>query len=372
MLSKVTSAVSVRQKRTIAKQEWAMEKMLGVVWLVLAGVSSLLAQEPSCLQHTLIGHDKMIFHVAFSPDGRTLASGSPQKARLWDVATGKNTATLDDAGFVCSVAFSQDGRLLALSTAYGEQGTVKLWDVATRKNTAILKTYNFGSFMTFGLDGKTLLWADNMVYDPDSKTWVEPRQTTIKRWDIGADKNTSICSICKSEEGFRMVVALAFSPDGKTLAARDDKGIIEIWNMTTGKNTATLFDNTGSGPFSVAFSPDGKTIASGGADKTIKFWDVITGKDTAATLRGHSAEVFSVAFSPDGKTLASCGYEKTVKLWDVATGKNIANLDTGSIAVNCVVFSPDGKTLASAGHDGTIKLWNVAMLEKGPKGSGVF
>jgi WD40 repeat protein len=353
-----------------------MKQVLGSFWIALVAVSFLSAQEPK-LQNTIVAHDKPVFSVAFSPDGQVLASGSLREAKLWDVATGKNTATLDDAGLVRFVAFSPDSRKLALSTAQGEQGTIKLWDMAIGKNTATLQTYNAGSFMAFGLDSKTLVWTDDRILSADGKTWMHAHQTIIKRWDIGMDKSTPICSICKeenppSEPGMksggvlRMVVALAFSPDGKTIASRDNNGLTEIWDMPTCKKTVTFSENSNYGAFSVAFSPDGKTLALARGRKTllsksgeellIDLRDVATGKNIA-TLRGHSAEVFSVAFSPDGKTLASCGYEPTVKLWNVATGKNIANMDTGSKAVNQVVFSPDGKTLASAGHDGTIKLW---------------
>ncbi|MCD4726503.1 MAG: WD40 repeat domain-containing protein [Pirellulales bacterium] len=358
------------------------QQILGLVWAALAVGSPLSAQELK-LQNTIIAHDKPVFCVAFSPDGCVLASASLREAKLWDVATGKNITTLDDAGLVRFVAFSPDGSMLALSTMQGGQGTIKLWDVATRKNTATLETYDGNSFMVFGLDGKTLLWTDDRILAPDGKTRTQAHHTTIKRWDIGTGNNTSICSVCKNVPGaeeemsVRMVVALVFSPNGKTLAARDNEGAIEIWDMATCKKSSTFSANVNYSAFSVAFSPDGKTLAvarglknltsKAGEETIIDLRDVATGKNTT-TFRGHSAEVFSVVFSPDGNTLASCGYEKTIKLWDAATGKSIANLDTGSKAVNQVVFSPDGKTLASAGHDGTIKLWDVVEKRRGGGG----
>ena len=123
------------------------------------------------------------------------------------------------------------------------------------------------------------------------------------------------------------VVAVAFSPDSKTLASASYDGTLKLWDMTTGKERATLGEYKGC-LGCVAFSPDGKTLASGAIGspvyfpdlKNVKLWDVATGK-VRTTLKGHEGFVHSVAFSPDGKTLASVSGDKTVKLWDVATDK---------------------------------------------------
>ena len=149
--------------------------------------------------------------------------------------------------------------------------------------------------------------------------------------------------------------SVAFSPDGKTLAAGSGDKTVRLWDVETGKLLRTL---TGHGDVvrSVAFSPDGKTLASGSIDKTLRLWDVRTG-NLAATLKGHSLK--SLAFSPDGQTLASGGHDKTVQLWDVARKEQRALLKGHTGCIEGIAFSPDGKTVASSSEDSTVRLWDV-------------
>ncbi|MGB3509280.1 MAG: NB-ARC domain-containing protein [Microcoleaceae cyanobacterium] len=156
-------------------------------------------------------------------------------------------------------------------------------------------------------------------------------------------------------------VSVAFSPDGKKLVSSSIDGTIKVWNVSTGRCIHNLKGHT-NWIWSVVFSPDGQTIASGCNDETIKLWDANTG-ECLQTLVGHNGWVLSVTFSNDGKTIASGSYDKTIKLWDIETFNCIRTFAGSEDAIWSVAFTPDGEKLASCGFEIIIRLWDVETGE---------
>jgi WD40 repeat protein len=152
-------------------------------------------------------------------------------------------------------------------------------------------------------------------------------------------------------------ICLDFSPDGKTLAAFSADQFIAVWDIPTGREIRRLGGHKNYG-MALAFSPDGKLLASAGQDRTVRLWDTATG----AELRYHQAhnkEVRCLAWSPDGKTVASGGDDKAIRLWDAGTGRLVREITGHDRNVLRVAWSADGKTLAAASYDGTVRLWDA-------------
>jgi WD40 repeat protein len=157
------------------------------------------------------------------------------------------------------------------------------------------------------------------------------------------------------------VNAVAFSPDGQTVASASNDKTIRLWNAKTGEERQKLIGHD-DWVNTVALSPDGQTVVSASGDGTMRLWDAKTGEERQK-LTGHDDWVNAVAFSPDGQTVASASDDWTVRLWDAKTGEERQKLTGHDDGVNAVAFSPDGQTVASTSDDRTVRLWDAKTGE---------
>ena len=300
----------------------------------VALLSLLAAGPPATPQEraTLKGHADSVLQVAFSPDGKLLATGSADKTvKLWDVRTGeaKNTLTGHRAE-VDAVAFSPDGKLLA---GGDRDGTLKLWDERTGElKTSLRKDFIGGiRWIAFSPDGKTVATAN---FEGAARLW-DVDTCELKR------------SLLESSNGMWWV---AFSPDGKTVWTGTVDGTVRVWDAETGKQTREWLRYGKP----LALSPDGTTL-----ENLHRQWDARTG-ELKKTRTGpvEVEEIHALAFSLDGKILASAASE--LRLYDAPTWTLKATLTGHDGRVNALAFSPDGKVLAGGGSDHTVKLWDMA------------
>lgn len=335
-----------------ARPPWVERKLtatlhwLCLVLLVRAATTAPLEEKPSeavlRLGRAGLAHLDNVSCAAFSPDGKTLATGGHDRyVRLWDPETGRERQALRHLGWVRSLVWAPDGKTLYSSS---DNEGVRLWDVATGTELRRLgDRQGMVTALALTADGNTLAWS------------VE--STTVVVQDVVRDRELFRFTV--EERAYR----LAFAPDGQALLVGGERKKIRRWQVPSGKELPALEGHVG-GTYPVVFSRDGKRIASGGShlDAAIHVWDAATGKEVRR-WPSQTHAVGALAFSPDGTTLLSghSSVPDTLRLWDVATGRLLRSFPAPAHGlVDSLAFSPDGKRAVSAGCWGRgVYLWDV-------------
>ncbi len=293
---------------------------------------------------SLVGHTRGVGSVAFSPDGRRIAStGLPPDAdgiKVWDVSTDKERRIFrGHERSTCAVLFTPDSRQLISGSM---DGTIKIWDVSTGRETKTLTAHEGPIFCAaISTDGRYIVSGGE--------------DTTLRIWDFPAGREVGKLS------GHRKAIhSVAFSPDGTRIVSGSTDGTAKVWDRATEKELLSLAGPS-DGVLCVALSPDGTRVAAGGVEvgAEIRLWDASTGKNLR-TLSGHTAAVRAILFTPDGKRLVSGAGDATIRIWDAASGEEVMTLFGHKDYVEPLAISPDGTRIVSSGRDGTTKVWDTA------------
>jgi WD40 repeat protein len=301
-------------------------------------------------------HPTTICHVAFSPDGRQLASISRDGTfQIRDARTGQVLHTLEGqtelardprAPDICrGMTYSPDGRSIALAR---HDGVVQIWDATRGQLRHALKGH------------KGPAW--QVAFSPDNRTLASGGQDhCVRLWDVASGK--VVHELTRLPGAVR---AVGFRPDGRSVLAAGDDGTVTVWDRDSERETFSFHAKLPEPLFGAWFSPDARRVAWTCLDGNVQIWDTTTGR-REIEQQSNVHQVRTLAFSPDGTRIAQAGFDGTLRLLDAATGREMLPIFAHASIVSDAAFSPDGNKLVSGGYDHTVRIWDATPLDGDPQ-----
>jgi WD40 repeat protein len=333
-----------------------------------------------------------VHELAFSPDGRTLVAGTPVAATVWDLTSPPVVNTAFQAHpqqSVVSLAYLRDGRVLASG---GSDGSVALWPGPVHVASQTARYVGDVRAIAFSGDGKWLASGGDqgrivlrsaatgeaigppmtpgdkvhaLAFSPDSQVLASGGESLVL-WNVATQSRIA------TPHASDTITALAFTLDGRILAAAEGAGNIRFYNGVTGAETYPGLQRPAAGVWSLAFDATGRSLAGGTNDGSIVLWDVDKAEQDPIVLGTHRLRVGQIALAPDGRSLASTSFDGTVAFWDLVARRPILEpTATEQREVTSVAYRPDGKYVAFGSNDGRIAIWSTDLTDPHTLGCGI-